>query len=57
MIHNKSQLRKKIKESNALKKDIHSTPFGVSKYQMEKMESLYAKHREAINNSKTNKKI
>jgi len=53
MIHNKSQLRKKIKEANTLKKDIHSTPFGVSKYQMEKLDRLYAKHREAIDSAKT----
>ena len=48
MIRNKSELRKKIKEVNALKKDIHSVPFGISKYQMQKIEKLYSKFTNSV---------
>ena len=48
MIRNKSELRKKIKEVNALKKDIHSIPFGISKYQLQKLERLYSKFTNSV---------
>lgn len=43
MIKNKSTLRKKIKEANALKKDIYSNPFGMNVYQLSKIQKEYSK--------------
>lgn len=44
MITNKSELRKKIKEANALKKNIHYNPFGISTHQMQRLEKQYERY-------------
>jgi len=49
MIRNKSDLRKKIKEVNALKKNVFSNPFGFNKYQLEKMNNAFERNRKIIN--------